>query len=128
MYEKALATINKYNMLQKRDKIVLGVSGGADSVALLRFLCKQREELLLTLFVVHINHGIRGIEAKRDEDFVRNLCVQLEVDFTSKTFDVPKISKEMCVTEEECGRFLRYEEFKKCLEANNANKRMEKKE
>ncbi|MDD3569654.1 MAG: tRNA lysidine(34) synthetase TilS [Lachnospiraceae bacterium] len=122
MYEKALATINKYNMLQKGDKIVLGVSGGADSVALLRFLCKQREELLLTLFVVHINHGIRGIEANRDEEFVRKLCVQLELDFTSKTFDVPKIAKEMGITEEECGRFLRYEEFKKCLEANNANK------
>lgn len=122
MYEKALATINKYNMLQKGDKVVLGVSGGADSVALLRLLCQQREELYLTLFVVHIDHGIRGIEAKRDEDFVRDLCVQFEVEFTSKTFDVPKMAKEMGVTEEECGRFIRYEEFKKCLEANNANK------
>lgn len=122
MYKKALTTINKYNMLQKGDKVVLGVSGGADSVALLRILCKQREELCLTLFVVHINHGVRGIEAKRDEDFVRDLCAQLEVDFTSKTFDVPKIAKEMGITEEECGRLIRYEEFKKCLEANNANK------
>ncbi|MEA5083074.1 MAG: tRNA lysidine(34) synthetase TilS [Lachnospiraceae bacterium] len=122
MYKKAVATINKYNMLQKGDKIVLGVSGGADSVALLCMLCKQREELDLTLFVVHINHGIRGIEANRDENFVRNLCVKLEVDFTSKTFNVPKVAKEMGVTEEECGRFIRYEEFKSCLKANNANK------
>lgn len=122
MYKKALATINKYNMLQKGDKVVLGVSGGADSVALLRMLCKQREELYLTLFVVHINHGIRGVEANRDEDFVCDLCAELGVDFTSKTFDVPKVAKEMGVTEEECGRFLRYEEFKNCLKTNNANK------
>lgn len=122
MYKKAIATINKYNMLQNGDKVVLGVSGGADSVALLRMLCKQREELSLTLFVVHINHGIRGAEAKRDEDFVRELCVQLKVEFISKTFDVPKIAKELGVTEEECGRFLRYEEFKNFLKANSANK------
>ena len=122
MYKKALATIKKYNMLQKGDKVVLGVSGGADSVALLRMLCKQREELSFTLFVVHINHGIRGLEAKSDEDFVQDLCDKLGIDFTSKTFDVPKIAKEMGVTEEECGRILRYQEFKNCLKANNANK------
>jgi tRNA(Ile)-lysidine synthetase, N-terminal domain/tRNA(Ile)-lysidine synthetase, C-terminal domain len=122
MYKKAIATINKYNMLQKGDRIVLGVSGGADSVALLRLLSKQREVLDLTLFVVHINHGIRGSEAKRDEDFVRNICIQLGVDFTSKTFNVPKIAKDMGVTEEECGRHLRYAEFNHCLKANNATK------
>ncbi|MGE4213502.1 MAG: tRNA lysidine(34) synthetase TilS [Anaerotignaceae bacterium] len=122
MYKKALDTISKYNMLQKGDRVVLGVSGGADSVALLRLLCKLREELRLTLFVVHINHGIRGVEAKADQDFVRNLCFELGVAFMCKTFDVPKIAKDMGVTEEECGRHLRYEEFNNSLQANNANK------
>ena len=122
MYKKAIETIEKYNMLQKGDGIVLGVSGGADSVALLRLLCKQREALSLTLFVVHVNHGIRGREADRDEQFVGDLCRQLKVDFMSKTVDVPKLAKEMGVTEEECGRHVRYEAFESCLKENGATK------
>ena len=122
MYKKALATISKYHMLKKGDSVVLGISGGADSVALLHLLCKQREELNLTLFVVHINHGIRGVEADRDEGFVRKLCARWRVNFKAETFDVPKMAKEMGITEEECGRHVRYEAFENCLKANNASK------
>ena len=71
--------IEENQLIKKGDRIVLGVSGGADSICLLHILSCIQKALEIRLFVVHINHGIRGEEAKRDEDFVRDFCKRLDV-------------------------------------------------
>ena len=74
---KAREAIARYWMVERGDQVLVSVSGGADSVALLRALLALREELGISLRVAHLNHGIRGGSADRDEDFVRDLAAQL---------------------------------------------------
>ncbi len=97
-------------MIKNGDYIVAGVSGGADSVCLLFLLCELRTSMDLTLSVVHVNHGIRS-EAGRDEEFVRNLCEKLGVEFTAVKADIPNLAKKLRISEEEAGRKVRYEAF-----------------
>lgn len=113
MFHKALDTVKKYNMLTKGDSIVCGVSGGADSTALLLFMCSIREMYNLNIFAVHVHHGIRGKEADDDCRFVEKLCQSLDVPLTVKKYDIIKISKQSGLSEEETGRKARYYEFKK---------------
>ena len=67
METKILTTIQKYRMLEAGGSIVAGVSGGADSMCLLHFLYILRKDWNLTVIAAHVNHGLRGEEAKRDE-------------------------------------------------------------
>ncbi len=108
-----LHTINKYEMIKKGETVAVGVSGGADSVCLLHFLSLIREDYGIVVKVVHVNHNIRGEEAKRDENFVKALCESLGVEFICFNVDVPKKAKELSIGEEECARKLRYECFEK---------------
>jgi len=84
MIDKVLETIKKYNMINNKDKIVVGVSGGPDSVCLLHILCKLRESMDLGLVAVHVNHMLRGDEASGDEAFVENLCKKLNVELVTR--------------------------------------------
>ena len=115
-------TLNTYNMISKGDSIIVGVSGGADSVALLVFLCSVRDDLNLTLTAVHVNHGIRGNEAQRDEDFVKSLCAHLDVECDVCKYDIPTICKDEKTSEELAGRKYRYKTFFDVLNQKNANK------
>ena len=74
MIKKAEKIIEKYNMLQKGDKVIAALSGGADSVTLLDVLCRIKEKYSLEIYAVHVNHGIRGQEADEDCEFCRKLC------------------------------------------------------
>ena len=121
MYIKAVNTVKKYNMLFKGAKVVTGVSGGADSTALLLFLCSLRESYNLEIYAVHVHHGIRGDEADRDMRFVENLCKKLNVDCTVKHHEVKGISKEKGISEEEAGRMVRYSDFREELEKRGAD-------
>ncbi len=111
MEQKVDETIRKYNMIKAGDKIVVGLSGGADSVALLVALSRLKEKYAIELAAVHINHGIRGSEAQRDCEFSKSLCKKLGIDFLERFFDVPKEAVKMGMGEEECGRTLRYKAF-----------------
>ena len=75
--QKALCALRQYSLFSQGDRIAVGVSGGADSVALLRFLAALRPQFGWDLVVCHIHHGLRGAEADRDECFVRALAEQL---------------------------------------------------
>lgn len=79
MLNKLLATVRRYEMLQPGDTVYCAVSGGADSVALLLALYLLKEKLGITLCAAHFNHGLRGEESHRDEDFVRGLCDRYEI-------------------------------------------------
>ncbi len=108
---KVKETVEKYKMLSEGCNVTVGVSGGADSCALLLALCSLKDEYKLNLTAVHVNHGIRGKEALRDEEFVKQLCQRLNVPFKVFHYDVPSLAKEMGLGIEECGRLCRYEAF-----------------
>ena len=77
--EKVKKTIQDHHMLEKGDFIVIGVSGGADSVALLAALCAFQKEYVFDIEVIHIHHGLRGEEADKDALFVKQLCQKCHV-------------------------------------------------
>lgn len=87
---------------------------GADSVCLVAVLKEiiEKEQLDIRLLAVHVNHGIRGTEAERDEQFAKQLCRQLSVEYISRRVDVPSVAHQEKLSEEEAGRILRYRIFK----------------
>ncbi len=72
--QKVLAFMRKNHMTDRGDGVLAAVSGGADSVCLLLLLCELAAELGIHVSAFHMNHGIRGAEADRDERFVKELC------------------------------------------------------
>lgn len=112
MISKVLETIRKYELLKEGDRVVAGISGGADSVALLHCLAKGLPQYRLKLVACHVNHRLRGAESDRDEAFVRSLCSQYEIPCHVLSEDVAALAKERGTGIEECGRELRYRFFR----------------
>lgn len=106
-------TIQQYHMISPGDRIIAGVSGGADSVCLLRALESYRRQVPFTLFVVHVEHGIRGEESLADAAFVKELCEALAIPFYMEAVDVTVYAREHRMTVEEAGRSVRYDCFEK---------------
>ncbi len=121
LQDKALKTVEKYSMLFKGAKVVAGVSGGADSTALLLFLCSLRETYNLEIYAVHVHHGIRGEEADGDMAFVQQLCKQMNVHCTVKHHDIKGMAKTKNLSEEEAGRMARYTDFEEELKKHKAD-------
>ncbi len=116
LLEKAKRAINDYNMAPSlAGDVVLGLSGGADSVALLYLLLKLKEAHPFSLTAIHINHMIRGKDADNDEEFCRALCEELNVNFLSYKIDIPKLSIEEHRGIEETAREYRYKVFNEKL-------------
>ncbi len=125
LLSQVLNTIKKYNLIQNGDKLVLGVSGGPDSICMLDILNNIRNDnkfdLNYEIVVAHINHMIRE-EAKEDEIFVKNFCEKINVKFYSKSIDVQKIANNNRIGTEEAGRKVRYDFFDEILQNTNSNK------
>lgn len=109
--EKVKQYIEENNMLQKGDSVIVGLSGGADSVCLLDMLSDLRGTYELQIFAVHVHHGIRGEEADRDLGFARKICMERKIELKEFFYDVPDYAKENKLSEEEAGRMLRYQSF-----------------
>lgn len=129
-YIKAIRTINKYRLICPGDKLVVGVSGGPDSMCLLEILtrikhqsCQNCTSPLATFdFVVaHVNHMIRE-EAKEDEEYVKEYCIKNDIQFYIKSIDVQKIANTNKISTEEAGRNVRYQFFEEVLQKINGNK------
>lgn len=118
--QKALETIRTYDMLKRGDSVVLGLSGGADSVALLDFLCSLRREWGLAVYACHINHMIRGQEADRDQAFCEELCRDYTVKLYCFTEDIPALAAAGGRSQEEVARDCRYRHFEALAEALGA--------
>lgn len=122
MIEKVLRTIEKYNMIEKDDKIVMGISGGPDSLCMLDVLFNLKGKFNLKLYVVHVNHMIRGEDAKKDAAFVEKLCKDLDLPFFLFEENVPYLAKKMGLSEEQAGRYVRYKAFEETLKKVGGNK------
>ncbi len=108
---KVRNAIERYNMPLRGKTVAVGVSGGADSMALLHVLIELKDELDIKIVVCHVNHGIRGESADRDEEFVVKACERLGVDCRVLKADVPALAEKRHIGIEECGRKIRYDFF-----------------
>ncbi|HZK35310.1 MAG TPA: tRNA lysidine(34) synthetase TilS [Bacillota bacterium] len=122
MLNKVGSYIKKHNMLKKGDRVVVGLSGGADSVALLHILKAYRKSLGIELFPAHINHGLRGKEADEDQEFSRQLCQRWDMDFHMHRSDVSALAAEWKKSEEETGRIVRYDFYNEVMRKTSSNK------
>ena len=109
--QKALCALRQYSLFSQGDRIAVGVSGGADSVALLRFLAALQPQFGWDLVVCHIHHGLRGAEADRDECFVRALAEQLGLPCAVSRIDAAALALRDHISVEEAGRMARYAFF-----------------
>ncbi len=108
---KVREQLAKRKMLARGSHVIAGFSGGSDSLCLLLLLRELRKELSLTITAVHVNHGIRGEEADRDEAFCRETCERLEIPLRCVRIDIPALAKERGAGMEETGRTERYRIF-----------------
>ena len=108
MEQQVLKTIQEYQMFEPGNKCLIGVSGGADSIALLQILSELKDQLGLSLHVVHLNHLLRGAPADEDEEFVRNLARKHSLPITVERVDVENLAKLKGLGIEEAGREARY--------------------
>lgn len=106
--EKLRKTLDCYQMTEGCSRIVVGFSGGADSITLLHYLHTNFDGVVEA---AHVNHQLRGEESQRDEAFVRAFCAEHGIPLTVKRVDVAALAKERGQTVEECGRNLRYSFF-----------------
>lgn len=117
--DKVFETIQKFNLIKNGDRVVIGVSGGPDSICLAESLYNIRNsgKIFFEMFIAHVNHMIRE-EAGSDEEFVKKYAEERDIPFFSKRIDVQKLASSNKIGTEEAGREARYsffdEVFKKC--------------
>jgi tRNA(Ile)-lysidine synthase len=114
--QSVLAYIRKHHLLRAGDRVGVAVSGGADSVALLRLLLELRPQIGIVLAVVHFNHQLRGGESDADERFVADLAENHHVEFHLESADVAACALKRGLSLEAAGRELRYQYFYRLLE------------
>ncbi|WMM25415.1 tRNA lysidine(34) synthetase TilS [Tissierella sp. MB52-C2] len=115
MKEKVLATIKEYNLIEENDNIVVGISGGPDSMALLYSLLEVKSSIPFSIHIAHVNHGVRGKDAKSDQLFVERIAKELNLSYYTKDVDMIQYGKENGISSEEAGRELRYGFFREIL-------------
>ena len=120
--QKVLGFMRNKHMTDRGDGVLAAVSGGADSVCLLLLLNGMAAELGIRVFAFHMNHGIRGEEADRDEQFVGELCKQLEIPLTVVHEKVETYAEEHGLSGEEAGRILRYRHLEETAERYQCTK------
>lgn len=116
-----VTNIEKYKLFDKGSKIVAGISGGADSVCLLKVLSELKNVYDLELTAVHLNHCLRGEESDGDQEFVRELCEKWDIELRIFKEDIAKTALINRISLEEAGRNARYRIFNQVLEEKKAD-------
>lgn len=122
MLEKVKAFIDRYQLIVPGDQLIVACSGGSDSVALLYLLVELATSYKFTLNVAHVNHGLRGQDADKDEAYVRKLSSDLSLPVYSHQFDVATFATERGLTIEEAGRIVRYDFFRQLAAVHHFTK------
>ncbi len=110
--KKVRHLIEEFSMLEEGDSVLIGLSGGADSVALFRALCFLRDEYRLNLSCAHVNHHLRK-SAERDAAFSENLCQKMNIPFVRLDADVSSYAAKHQCSKEAAGRQIRYDFFQR---------------
>lgn len=122
MLKKVRDYIIEWDMIHPGDRLILGLSGGRDSVCLFHVLRKLGPEMGFSFSAVHVNHGIRGEEAGRDEQFAEALCERYGIPLRIVRASVPELAAEKNLSLEEAGRLLRREVFEEECRLEGAQK------
>lgn len=122
LFERVASRNKKESLVENGDRIVVGFSGGPDSVFLVEMLLKLREKIDFDIVLVHINHLLRGEEAQRDEDFSINYGKSKGLKVFARKINITSLGKEKGLSLEEAGREARYSFYKEVLEKSNSNK------
>lgn len=122
MLDKIKRYVAEWQMLTSEDCVIVGVSGGADSVCLLLVLLELKKEMGFDVVAVHVNHGLRGTYADADEAYVKRFCEERQVPVETFFVDVDAVSKERKQSTEEAGREVRRECFEKVRTKYNGTK------
>ncbi len=104
-------TINKYSMISGREKIIVGLSGGPDSVCLLYILNILKDRFKLNLTALYVDHGLRPEETPGEIEFCEKFCKELNVPFMTKSIDVRTYADTYKINKQEAARQLRYHTF-----------------
>lgn len=115
--ETILRTIEEYGLIEKGHYVILGLSGGPDSVCLFDVLDKVKDDMGFSLSAVHVNHLFRPGAAEEDQAFTEELCKSRGIPCTSFVVDCHALAEEKGMTDEEAGRFARYDSFAKAADA-----------
>ena len=119
--EKVLKTIKTYNLIEENDKIVIGVSGGPDSICLLHVLYSLKEKIGFDIVVAHVNHMLREV-ADMETEYVQKFCKNLKIECFVKKADISDLAKTQKKGTEEVGREVRYSFFDEVAKKTGANK------
>ncbi len=111
LIDRVVATVKKYSMLKEGEAVLVGLSGGPDSVCLLHVLDKIKDQYNLSLHALYIDHGLRPDETPNEIAFCRDLCRRLNINFIVKSVDVNSYIKEHGLNKQEAARKLRYKTF-----------------
>ena len=122
MLKRVEGYVSEWNMLKKEDKVIVGVSGGADSVCLLFMLLELQRKIPFEIIAVHVNHGLRGDAADADEKFVQDICKKHSVTCVIYQENIMNIAKERKLSVEEAGRDVRREVFLQTMQQHGGTK------
>jgi tRNA(Ile)-lysidine synthase len=122
LHRRVLDTIGRHSMIGSGGRLGIGVSGGADSVAMLRIFAELRTHLGIAVLVLHFNHQLRGTEADEDEGFVKALAQKFHLEFASGRADVGGEAHLRGWNVEDAARRLRYQFFASVAEARGLNR------
>ncbi|TAL26609.1 MAG: tRNA lysidine(34) synthetase TilS [Nitrospirae bacterium] len=122
LLDKLTTTLVKHSMLHERDRVLVGLSGGPDSVCLLHLLNRLKEEYKLDIRALYIDHGLRPDETPSEIEFCKGLCEKLGIPFITKSIDVKGYAAESGINKQEAARELRYKIFEDIALEIGANK------
>ena len=113
MIAKVMRDCERLGLLEKGRSVIVALSGGADSVALMHFFCSVKEQYHLTVYAAHLHHGIRGEEADRDEQFCKAFCEKNNILLFCRHRDIPMLAKMRGISENCIGSHR----FRQCRDA-----------
>ena len=121
VFDRVKKTIDRYHLLEKGDRLIVGVSGGVDSMVLLHLLNAYRETFALSLIVAHVNHGFRPEESEREAELVQKESTRLRLPFEYGKFNVREVQKLGGLSPQDAARRVRLHFFYDLIKIHSTN-------